>query len=71
MNEPTMAETLVNQGGLMRCCLASLADWIDARRDETAIPGTLASCAYEQPRSNDRMILGKDLTWRWNRETDR
>lgn len=63
MKKPTYRETLINQGGLMRCCLGSLAEWVQAHIDEPAEPGTIVNCNYG---CDDGMVLGPDLTWRWN-----
>ena len=51
----------VNQGGLMRCCLATVAEC----EDEVEV-GAILDCKYESP-GNANMILDQGLVWRWNR----
>ncbi len=51
----------VNSGGLMRCCLGTLAECTE----EVEI-GHILDCAYEPP-GNANMILDEGRVWRWNR----
>lgn len=53
-------ERMVRQGGLMRCCLATLA----ATTTESQV-GTTLSCQYEGDRK-DQMIVATDGVWEWN-----
>jgi len=55
-----VAETTVHQGGLMRCCLATLSDHVN---DEAEVGDTLG-CDYEAD-DEPKMILGNDYVWRW------
>ena len=57
-------ETKVNQGGLMRCCLQSLALWIQEREDDEAVEGTTIGCQYESDPDKPRMVLHGDM-WKW------
>ena len=61
------ADTLLNQGGLMRCCIESLGEWVIEHKDNPAIVGTIVSCKYESDKTNENMILDVNYTWRWNR----
>ena len=61
----TYADTRVNQGGLMRCCLASLADFVEAHAAEPAAEGMTLDCAYEKPGNANLVLEGR--VWRWNR----
>lgn len=55
-------ERPVRQGGLMRCCLATLAE-------ETAPStiGSVLSCKHEEDTENKNMIVAPDGVWEWNR----
>ena len=60
------ADTRVNQGGLMRCCLATIADYAEARAGQEAPEGVLViDCQHETP-GNSRIVLEGGV-WRWNR----
>lgn len=52
----------VRQGGLMRCCLATLAEY-----DGPCEIGTTLSCKYEGNPDNKNMIIASDGVWEWNR----
>ena len=62
------SEVLVNQGGLMRCCLATLADFLEAHAAEPAVEGFVLDCVYEQSGNANMILEGK--VFRWNRPTD-
>jgi hypothetical protein len=50
----------VRTGGLMRCCLHTLAD--------TTTPskvGDRLSCAYESDPNNEQMVVALDGVWEW------
>lgn len=51
----------VRQGGLLRCCLASLA----MCEDEVDV-GDVLDCRYEDP-GNANLVLANDAVWEWNR----
>ena len=51
----------VRPGGLMRCCLGTLADSV-----EETTPGSIMSCKAEPP-DNQNMIVAVDGIWEWNR----
>lgn len=57
-----LADTRVNYGGLMRCCLASLSEYIEREAEEEAVEGTIVSCVYGD---HGTMILDGGV-WRWN-----
>ena len=51
----------VRQGGLMRCCLATIGE----TETETKVGDTL-DCKYE-PEGNANLIVANDAVWEWNR----
>lgn len=55
-------ERRVRHGGLMRCCLATLAESI-----EPSHVGSTLSCKYEDDPNNQNMIVADDGVWEWNR----
>jgi len=58
-------DTKINQGGLMRYCLASLSNWIEQHLDDPIEEGKIITCEYETV-EKDQMIL-KGNIWCWNR----
>lgn len=58
-------EMRLAHGGLMRCCIGSLSNQLDAMTERPA-DGTVLDCEYETP-GNGNLILDGN-TWRWNRE---
>lgn len=62
MTEPRPANArLVRQGGLMRCCTATIAE----TEDSTEV-GDMLDCKYE-PVGNKNLIVADDGVWEWNR----
>lgn len=60
-DEPVPAnERMVRQGGLMRCCLGTLAE-----STEPSAIGTVLDCKYEAA-GNAQMIVAPDGVWEWN-----
>ena len=65
-----LKDTFLNQGGMMRCCLASVALYVDLHEDDEAVDGLTIPCDYEQPnpkKPNGRLVLhleGKRAVWR-------
>jgi hypothetical protein len=61
-------EPRLNQGGLMRCCIATIdeiaSDYFAAETEPE--DNTVFDCKYEEP--GNRSILYKDETFQWNRE---
>lgn len=55
----------VKHGGLMRCCLASLDEYMAAVAD-TDLPkeGDTLSCTYEKPTTPQMRF--RDGAWEWN-----
>jgi len=49
----------------MRCCLASLSNWIEQHLDDPIEEGKIITCEYETV-EKDQMIL-KGNIWCWNR----
>jgi hypothetical protein len=62
IDKTTYISTRVAHGGLMRCCLGSLATFCANHADEKAIPGTIVTCTYGHPCN---MLLGVNLVWSW------
>lgn len=50
----------VRQGGLMRCCLGTIAE-----SEEPSKVGTVLSCKYERDPDNENMIVALDGVWEW------
>lgn len=59
-------EYRVYQGGLMRCCLATLDDFM-ATTEHPPKEGDILHCAYHG--DNGGMIF-RDGAWHWNRPED-
>ena len=59
------AQTKVAQGGLMRCCLATIGAFVAAHGSELARAGLPLDCHYEEA-GNQRIILDERYIWRWN-----
>lgn len=60
-DEPVPAnERRVRVGGLMRCCLQTLA-----LSEEPSSIGTVLDCQYEKP-GNATMVVAADGIWEWN-----
>lgn len=59
MSERAVRETRIHHGGLFRCCLASISDYLSQR--ETCRTGDvlITSCCREQVR------LDEGGVWRW------
>lgn len=60
----TYNDTLVRKGGLMRCCLQSLGEWVEHNKDQPIEDGKILDCRFEKP-LNKKMVL-EGRTWRWN-----
>lgn len=61
----TYAQTRIAIGGLMRCCLATINDYVDAHVAEVPEPGLVLDCKYQGP-GNAQIILDPSGIWRWN-----
>lgn len=60
----------VNDGGMMRCCTHTLANWLEgwADNDRTVEANTTVRCLYA-PDDNDHVwILDNTGTFRWFRQ---
>lgn len=55
-------ERPLRHGGLMRCCIATVAE-----STEPSEVGTVLSCKYESDPDNQNMIVAPDGVWEWNR----
>lgn len=60
----TANQRMVRTGGLMRCCLATLAD-----SEELTEAGDTMDCKYE-PAGNKNMIVAPDGVWEWSKRPD-
>lgn len=61
-----LKETKINQGGLMRCCLGHINDYVEARLDEEATDRVIF-CPYHADKNEEGIRL-KDGVWEWNRK---
>lgn len=65
-----LKDTFINQGGMMRCCLASISEYVDKYEDEEAEDELTIPCLYERPnpkKPNGRLVLhleGTRAVWR-------
>lgn len=59
-------DTVVNQGGLMRCCLETIHQFAIEDAEREVEEGHILDCKYEKP-GNGRIILNNGA-WRWNKE---
>jgi hypothetical protein len=57
-------DTTLNIGGLMRCCVQTLRNYIGDHADDEAVEGLVLDCAHESP-GNKNLVL-RDGCWRWN-----
>lgn len=60
----TYADTMIHQGGLMRCCIATIVDYVDQHKDEQTKEGLVLDCQHERV-GNERIILTEDV-FCWN-----
>lgn len=61
LGEVPANERRVNHAGLMRCCLASVAE-----NDELTVVGSVMDCKYE-PADNEQLIVDAGGVWVWNK----
>lgn len=52
-------ERPIHQGGLMRCCLLTLAE----SKEQVTTVGEIIVCKFD---NKTEMIVGEDEAWRWN-----
>lgn len=60
----TWDQTKVEQGGLMRCCLYSLGQFVEEHSKEEATEGFTLDCIYEKPGNKNLIFQGG--VWKWN-----
>lgn len=53
----------LDAGGLMRCCTASLAEWVHEKPDTEVHPGDKIECHYER---RDTMVVDERGVVRWS-----
>ena len=63
-----LADTTINKGGLMRCCLETIHEYRGEHGAEKAPLKLVISCAYEADGNSGNIILEEDV-WRWNYAT--
>jgi hypothetical protein len=67
-----LRDTFLHHGGMMRCCTASIALYVDIHEDDEAVDGLTIPCEYEPPRegyTGGRLVLhqeGDRFVWRIN-----
>lgn len=59
----TRSELKLNHGGLMRCCTASLSDWIEDKPQAEVQAGEKIACVYER---KDTMIVDETGVVLWS-----
>ena len=60
-------DTEIDQTGLLRCCIASIHEYVMPHA-ETAAPNELIiSCLYEAGGDSENIIL-KEGVWHWNHD---
>lgn len=70
MNSFAARDQRVNQGGLMRCCLDSLADYVNGLDKEANVlaEGTVHQCKYTDDPLH-RMVLSSTGVWAWDHKS--
>jgi hypothetical protein len=61
------ADTTIQEGGLLRCCLASIAEYVEARAEQAAPPELVISCVHETYQDSENIIL-REGVWYWNHD---
>jgi hypothetical protein len=56
-------QLLVDQGGLMRCCIQSIADWITAKPEAEVVEGETLSCRFESKEPTQMVVTGDTVRW--------
>lgn len=63
------SDTTIAIGGLMRCCIKTIEDFVREHADESWDTETevadVLDCEYEAP-DNQQIILDHEGVWRWN-----
>jgi len=57
--------TIAKQGGMMRCCLETIYEYVHRDPHGRTEPGFVLYCAYEEGEHPTAMMLGGDGVWRW------
>lgn len=65
MNTKYNRSYAVRQGGLMRCCLATLQEAAEAGTLPWQVGEAKLDCQFEEP-GNAQMRLAADGVWEWN-----
>jgi len=61
-NGKKLSETMLQEGGLMRCCTnLTLPEYVEKHADEEAFIGTVIECQH----CKSRMVLNENYAWRW------
>ena len=56
--------TKIDPRGLMRCCIATIEDYVEEHPDENLKEGFTLDCKYET--EGNKNIILKNGTWQWN-----
>lgn len=56
---------VLHPGGLMRCCVLSLRQWVEKAPEVQVEPDELISCAYEPPDQPQMIVDFKGKCIRW------
>jgi hypothetical protein len=60
----TFRETRINTGGLMRCCIHTIEEYIEAHSTEECTD-LVIDCMHEKP--GNKQIKLENGTWKWNK----
>ena len=60
-------DTEIVGSGLLRCCIASIHEYVMPRAETPAPDELVISCLYEAGGDSENIILEKGV-WRWNHE---
>jgi hypothetical protein len=58
-------ELLVQPGGLYRCCLATIVEWMDEAPEADAVEGETFTCRYEKTAIEPAKMIVHQGTVRW------
>lgn len=64
--QTTYADTSVREGGLMRCCEETIAEYVMDHATTPIENGLVLDCKYEQFAKKQIILL--DAAWQWNKD---
>lgn len=56
-------ELKINGGGLLRCCVLSASEWIEAQPDAEVAQGEKIACHYEKSNEADMVVDQGVIRW--------